>query len=332
MLHVFSAVFGTVLKPLIDTVASPFQTGKTGIGSPLPRAPEHGGCIYLDYQATTPVWPEVAAAAMPFLTHHWGNPSSGHAFARPCAAAVNSARASVAALIGAKEDEIIFTACGSESDNHAIVGALEAEEERRRSAGDTSSPLPHVVASNIEHPAIEQCLEALKKVKRLTVTYVPCDGEGRVSTEAVAKACTEQTILVTVMHSNNEVGSVLPIADIAKAVKAARPSILVHTDAAQSIGKVRFLRLKLCFLTRTLLLVLIRPVDAPYSAPLHAHLRWTSTSIRSEWICSPWWAISSARRRASRLFTYAPARTYPRCCTAGGRRAAGERAPRVWCY
>ena len=240
MIHTLRAIFKMIFKPLIDVFTARYEIdGLHGIGSALPRAPEHGTCIYLDYQATTPVWPEVAAAATPFLTHHWGNPSSGHAFARPCAAAVKSARTSVAALIGAKDDEIIFTACGSESDNHAIVGALEAEEKRRRAAaGANALPLPHVVASNIEHPAIEQCLEALKNAGRLAVTYVPCDTEGRVAPAGVARACTPQTILVTVMHSNNEVGSVMPITDIAKAAKAAQPSVLVHTDAAQSIGKI----------------------------------------------------------------------------------------------
>ena len=239
MLHMLRAVFKFIFKPLEYVIATVHQVGSAGIGSPLPHAPEHGECIYLDYQATTPVWPEVAAAATPFLTQHWGNPSSGHAFARPCAAAVKSARTSVATLIGAKDDEIIFTACGSESDNHAILGALEAEEERRRATGNAKKlPLPHVVASNIEHPAIEQCLEALKNAGRLAVTYVPCDQEGRVAADGVAKACTPQTILVTIMHSNNEVGSVNPIAAIARAAKAVQPSVLVHTDAAQSIGKV----------------------------------------------------------------------------------------------
>ena len=250
----------SVFKSMIRPFSSAFVT--SGIGSPLPRAPEAThNCIYLDYQATTPVWPEVAAATEPYLRYHWGNPSSGHAFARPCAEAVKRARAAVAELIGARDDEILFTACGSESDNHAIIGALEAEEERRRAddsptsnpggrsrlpvlrelAGDDdagASPLPHVVTSNIEHPAVEQCLESLKRAGRLTVTYVPCDSEGRVSASAVANACTEHTILVSIMHSNNEVGSVLPVGEIVQAVKAAQPSALVHTDAAQSIGKV----------------------------------------------------------------------------------------------
>ena len=210
-------------------LTSSIASSGLAIGSPLPRPPEHGECIYLDYQATTPVWPEVAAAAMPFLTSHFGNPSSGHAFARPCAAAIRTARTNVAKLIGAKDAEIIFTACGSESDNHAIVGALEAEEARRLAAGEGDGlRLPQVVTSNIEHPAIEQCLEALQKAGRLEVVYVPCDGEGRVSADAVAAACTPSTILVTVMHSNNEVGSVLPVAEIARAVKAQFPSVLVQ--------------------------------------------------------------------------------------------------------
>ena len=201
----------TPLASVANFLMRPFSAS-AGVGTPLPRAPEHGNCIYLDYQATTPVWPEVAAAAEPFLRYHWGNPSSGHAFARPCAAAVKGARDAVAELINANADEILFTACGSESDNHAILGALEAEEARRAAAPADKKPtgLPHVVTSNIEHPAIEQCLEALKRTGRLDVTYVPCDGEGRVAAGDVAAACKPQTILVTIMHSNNEVGSLPP--------------------------------------------------------------------------------------------------------------------------
>ena len=212
-----------------------------GIGSPLPRAKEHGTCIYMDYQATTPVWPEVAAAAEPYLHLHWGNPSSGHAFGRPCAAAVKKARLQVASLINAHEDEIMFTGCGSEADNHAIIGAVEMEEARRRAAGGGKAgdaPLPHVVTTNIEHPAIERCLEHLQAAGRVEVTYVPVDDEGRVSASAVGAAVTPNTVLITVMHSNNEVGSVQPIADIVAAARNVNPDVLVHTDAAQSIGKV----------------------------------------------------------------------------------------------
>ena len=232
------------LQPIRSLLAQPLRllstSASSGIGSPLPRAPEHGACIYLDYQATTPVWPEVAAAAEPYLKLHWGNPSSGHAFGRPCASAVAKARREVASLINAAEDEIMFTGCGSEADNHAIFGALELEEARRRDAGASAakSPLPHVVASNIEHPAIEKCLDALKAAGRLDVSYVPVDNEGRVSAEAIGDACTKHTILVSVMHSNNEVGSLQPVAEIVEAARRANPAILVHTDAAQSIGKV----------------------------------------------------------------------------------------------
>ena len=218
--------------------ASANATGNSGIGVPLPRAPEHGTCIYLDYQATTPVWPEVAEAAIPYLRLHWGNPSSGHAFGKPSAAAVKRARAAVARLIGASPDEILFTACGSEADNHAIVGAIEAEEARRRLAGVGAGPLPHVVTSNIEHPAIVECLEAARACGRADVTYVPADGEGRVSAAAVAAALTPQTVLVTVMAANNEVGALQPIAEIVAACRATMPGVLVHTDAAQSVGKV----------------------------------------------------------------------------------------------
>ena len=205
-------VSGSTLRTLATLSSASAPGSFPAIGEPLPRAAEHGECIYLDYQATTPVWPEVAAAAEPYLRLHWGNPSSGHAFGRPCAAAVAKARAEVASLVNAASaDEILFTACGSEADNHAIVGILELEEARRRGAeasASTSAALPHVVTTNIEHPAIERQLEHLKQARRLDVTYVPVDGDGRVSAAAVAEAVRPSTILVTVMHSNNEVGSI----------------------------------------------------------------------------------------------------------------------------
>ena len=149
--------------------ASANATGGSGIGVPLPRAPEHGTCIYLDYQATTPVWPEVAEAAIPYLRLHWGNPSSGHAFGKPTAAAVKRARAAVARLIGASADEILFTACGSEADNHAIVGAIEAEEARRRVAGVKAGPLPRSLAS-VRSPTVTYY--TLRKMPRLRASLL----------------------------------------------------------------------------------------------------------------------------------------------------------------
>eukprot|EP00240_Pyramimonas_obovata_P001355 CAMPEP_0118943372 /NCGR_PEP_ID=MMETSP1169-20130426/38191_1 /TAXON_ID=36882 /ORGANISM="Pyramimonas obovata, Strain CCMP722" /LENGTH=429 /DNA_ID=CAMNT_0006888617 /DNA_START=142 /DNA_END=1431 /DNA_ORIENTATION=+ len=201
----------------------------SSIGERLP-AEEHKSCVYLDYNATSPIFPEVAEEMQPFLFHHFGNPSSGHVFARPCAAAVKLARERVAKLIGCETEEILFTSCGSESDNHAIVGVISAASERL--AGAT----PHIVSSNIEHPAILECLSALAAEGRLTYTLVPVDGEGLVSPAQVAEAMTPNTVLVSVMHSNNEIGTLQPIAEIAKVAKA--KGAVMHTDAAQSFGKV----------------------------------------------------------------------------------------------
>ena len=242
----------------------------SAIGSPLPRAEEHGSCIYLDYQATSPVWPEVADAAIPFLQLHWGNPSSGHAFGRSCATAVKSARAAVAQLIGAKPDEIIFTGCGSEADNHAILGVIEDDEARRRREGPASAggSLPHAVTSNVEHPAVTECLEALKAAGRLEVTYVPVgpggprrgergrgggdathaprDRDALEQRGAAHEARKERTTIARtasphaarLLRHHPQVGAVQPIAEISAACKRARPGVLVHTDAAQSIGKL----------------------------------------------------------------------------------------------
>eukprot|EP00967_Tisochrysis_lutea_P102738 scaffold154787_cov29-Tisochrysis_lutea.AAC.1 len=201
---------------------------------PLPRAAR---CIYLDYQATTPVWPEVAEAAIPFLTTHWGNPSSAHAYGRPCAHAVEKARRSVSALLGASPSEILFSSCGSEADNHAICGAVALVQTRARAAGHTAHT-PHVVTTNAEHPAVERCLAALQAEGRCSATFVPVDAEGRVGAQAIVAALRPETALVTVMHANNEVGSVNPIAEICAAVHARSPATLVHTDAAQSVGKI----------------------------------------------------------------------------------------------
>ena len=212
------------------------------LGSPLPRAESHGDCIYLDYQATTPIWPEVADAAEPYLRLHWGNPSSGHAFGRSCKTAVDGARTACASLLGAEPEEILFLSCGSEADNHAIVGPLQLEEGRRRAAHGTGAelPLPHAVSSVIEHPAVVECLAILEAVGRLRVTRVGVDFEGRVSAAEVAAAVTPETVIVTIMHSNNEVGSLQPIEEIVRLIRSGstNPDVLIHTDAAQSVGKV----------------------------------------------------------------------------------------------
>lgn len=202
-----------------------------GLGTPLEGPAD---CVYLDYNATTPIFPEVAEAMLPFLSH-FGNPSSGHAFARPCSEALTLARARVAALVNASPDEILFCSCGTEADAWAIQSAVESA---RAEALDT---LPHVVTSSIEHPAVLLHLEAAAAAGLLSFTAVGCGEDGVVQVESVVSALTPATCLVSLMHSNNETGALQPVGAVVAAVAASRvPScrVLVHTDAAQSVGKV----------------------------------------------------------------------------------------------
>ncbi len=185
----------------------------------------HEGKIYLDFNASTPIAPEVVEAMRPFLTDHYGNPSSQHWAGAPAKAAVERARGQVGALLGAQPDEIVFTSGGTEANNHALQGAFLANRDR----GD------HVVTSAIEHPAVLRPLEFLQR-QGAKVTVVGVDRQGRVDPEEVRRALTPRTILVSVMHANNEVGTVQPIAEIAAVARAA--GALVHTDAAQSVGKI----------------------------------------------------------------------------------------------
>ncbi len=181
--------------------------------------------IYLDFNASTPIAPEVADAMRPYLTAHYGNPSSPHWAGAPAKAAVERARAPVAALLGCDLDEIVFTSGGSESNNHALKAVFFANRDK----GD------HIVTSAVEHPAILKPLAFLKTLGA-KVTEVPVDRRGRVDPEDVRRALTPRTILVSVMHANNEVGTVQPIAEIARIARGA--GVLVHTDAAQSVGKI----------------------------------------------------------------------------------------------
>ncbi|MEW5300733.1 MAG: hypothetical protein WDW36_003643 [Sanguina aurantia] len=201
------------------------------IGCPLPALA--GGPVYLDYNATTPCFPEVAEAMAPFLGMHFGNPSSGHTYGRVCKAALDTARAQVAQLINASPSEIYFCSCGTEADNWAIYGAVTA---KRRSMLEANGGLPHVVTSAIEHIAVLAYLQHLSDQKLCTFTAVPVSPSGMVCPQDVAAALTPNTVLVSIMHSNNEVGSLQPIREIAAVAAAA--GVLMHTDAAQSIGKV----------------------------------------------------------------------------------------------
>jgi cysteine desulfurase len=181
--------------------------------------------IYLDINATTPIDPRVADAMLPYLREHFGNPSSGHAYGVATRRAVEAARAQVAALLGCAVDEVIFTSGGSESNNTAIKGVAAAYRDRGN----------HVVTSAVEHPAVIEVCRYLEG-QGFRVTYVEVDGAGRVDPADVEKAITTGTILVTIMHANNEVGTIQPIAEIA-AIARTR-GVLVHSDCAQSVGKI----------------------------------------------------------------------------------------------
>jgi cysteine desulfurase len=181
--------------------------------------------VYLDYNATTPVAPEVTEAIEPFLRAEFGNPSSDHVYGRRAQQAVERARAQVAATIGAEASEIVFTGCATEANNLAILGMARALRGAKR----------HIVTSSIEHPAVMQpCLRLAEDGWEVTV--LPVDGNARVDLDAFARALRDDTALVSIMHANNEVGTLQDIAELADLAHAR--GALVHTDAAQSVGKI----------------------------------------------------------------------------------------------
>lgn len=184
--------------------------------------------IYLDYNATTPVDPAVVTAMRPFLEQHFGNPSSGHTYGQAAKTAMDEARAQVASLLGCAPDEIVFTGGGSEGDNYALKGIAFA----RRAQGKGN----HLITSQIEHPAVLATCHHLEARHGFRVTYLPVDRWGVVDPTAVEAAITPETILISIMHANNEVGTLEPITAIGGI--AQRHGIALHTDAAQSVGKV----------------------------------------------------------------------------------------------
>ncbi|KAL7512979.1 hypothetical protein ACHAXN_011217 [Cyclotella atomus] len=205
-------------------------------------------CIYLDYNGTTPIHPSVINAMMPYLTHHFGNPSSSHFYGYEPKRAVHQARLSLLKLIqprdytdaDADSSCIVFTGCGTESNNLAIRLALLSSMHK----ANAQTGLLHVVTTNIEHPAISQCLASYSlennnnggMTPKITVTHVPVNKEGIVSTQDVLDAIQPNTALVTVMAANNEVGSIQPVFEIAAACR--ERNVLFHTDAAQAVGKI----------------------------------------------------------------------------------------------
>jgi cysteine desulfurase len=181
--------------------------------------------IYLDYNATTPIAGEVAEAMLPYLYEHFGNPSSSHPYGAITKGAVEAARAQVATLLDCQPSEVIFTSGGTESNNYAIKGVALAEGRRGN----------HVITSAVEHPAVLEVCHWLGQ-QGLRITVLPVDQYGLVDPADLERAMTPDTLLVTVMHANNEVGTVQPIAELVEI--AHRHGALVHTDAAQSLGKI----------------------------------------------------------------------------------------------
>ncbi len=181
--------------------------------------------IYLDYNATTPHDPEVIEAMRPFFEEEFGNPSSAHYYGSKPKQAVARARDQVASLLNCSPPEIIFTSGGTESNNFAIIGCAEALRHKGQ----------HIITSQIEHPAVLEVCHYLE-TEGFDISYLPVDEFGRVNVDDVAAAIQAQTILISIMHANNEVGTIEPIAQIAQLTK--KHDIVLHTDASQSVGKI----------------------------------------------------------------------------------------------
>jgi cysteine desulfurase len=181
--------------------------------------------IYFDHNATTPIAPEVLAAMLPYLTEEYGNASSIHAYGQNARGAVEQARSSVAALVGARSADIMFTSGGTESNNHAILGAVAAAPGKAK----------HVITSAIEHVAVLDPCRALAK-SGIDLTVLPVDRDGLVNLEDLRAAIRPETVLITLMLANNEIGTIEPIEEIGKI--AAEKGIVFHSDAVQAAGKI----------------------------------------------------------------------------------------------
>jgi cysteine desulfurase len=183
--------------------------------------------VYLDNHATTPVDPRVVEAMLPYFGERFGNAASrSHRFGWEAEEAVEAARAEVAALIGAASRDVVFTSGATESDNLAIKGVVEFHADR----GD------HVITAATEHKAVLDSCKALEKAGRARITVLPVDGRGQVDPDDVRRALTPRTVLISIMHANNEIGTLQPIAAVGRIAKEA--GVLFHSDAAQSVGKV----------------------------------------------------------------------------------------------
>src|SRR6266852_4918486 len=194
----------------------------------------HMNRVYLDYNATTPVEPEVLDAMLPYFSAEFANAASIHTPGQRARAAVETAREQVAALIGARSQEIVFTSGGTESDNHAIFGVVGQAFLPVSSSRDANSSA-HIITTAIEHEAVLNTCQALEK-EGLLVTYLPTDRHGQIDIEDLRRAIRRETILITIMHANNELGTVQPLEEIGRLAKEA--DVYFHTDAVQSAGKI----------------------------------------------------------------------------------------------
>src|SRR3989338_10843693 len=181
--------------------------------------------IYLDYAATAPCDPEVVKAMEPYFFTKFGNASSIHSFGQEAKKAIEDSRETLALFLGAKPEEVVFTSGGTESDNFALRGVASALEKKGN----------HIITSVIEHHAVSEPCKFLEK-KGFSVTYITVDNQGLVSPEDVRKAITDKTILISIMHANNEIGTIQPIAEIGKIAK--EKGIYFHTDAVQTVGHI----------------------------------------------------------------------------------------------
>ena len=180
--------------------------------------------LYFDNNATTAVAPEVLDEMLPYLRDLYGNPSSMHTFGGQLHKRIEDARAKVAGLLGADPEEIIFTSCGTESDNTAVMSAVESLPQKR-----------HIITSRVEHPAVLNFFKHLAR-KGYRVTLLPVNNQGRLNIDDLMKAVDEDTALVSIMYANNETGNIYPVKEIGKILKDRR--ILFHSDAVQAVGKI----------------------------------------------------------------------------------------------
>lgn len=181
--------------------------------------------IYLDFNASTPVAPEVAARMQAVLGEPFGNPSSDHWAGRPARESIDKARTHVASLLGCDTGEVVFTSGGSEANNHALKGVFFAKRVAH----------PHIITTQVEHPAVLNPCHFLQGLSA-NVSYLPVDALGRVDPDDIRRAVTPSTIVISVMHANNEVGTIQPVAEISRIAR--EHEIVFHTDAAQSVGKI----------------------------------------------------------------------------------------------